>query len=1220
MSLIVKISADTAAFKRAINTVSKDVQGFGKSISKMGDSFKPATVAATGLFAAAIKSGSEFEAKMSEVSAIGQIYGNELEQLTEKAKQIGLQTKFSASEAADGLRFMGQAGWNAKQSMEGIDAVMTLAAAGAVEVGRASDIVTDAITALGYSAKDSAKFVDVMAVVASKSNTSVDMLGDSFKFASQIAGTLGVNIEDLSLALGLMANASVKGNSAGTALRGGLVNLSKPTKQMKQAMDKYNVSLKTNKDGSVDLKGTMENLRKSMKGLSETEKAAALGAIFGKTALSGWAAIVNATDEDFNKLASAIANSNGAAKEMQDTMMNNTEGSIKIMLSSIEGALLDVFKAIAPAVTEVAKSVTELANKFSGLDKNTQTFIVKGIAIAALVAPVMKVTGAVVTLGSKIAAIPVALKKMKRGEVERQVNAWLKWHNVTDQQAAKIRKVARDMDTVKRGGAGAENAAKRLDKALEKVNVPKDVVPDLNKVENAIVTSTNKAKNFNKTLGNMKVKGVKGIKVDGSSVDVDIHSIKDKVTKSGVGKSIGKTIVTDTASIMSSTLGSTVGSAVGSTMGPVGALIGDILGSSVGDGLAAAITSGSGFTGMLKSLPKLFNPVGLGIAGVTAAIGGLVYATRDVPAKFNLMSESVDESGKKIQAFSSTSEEANEVLKKFSDNWMTIDSSGNLKKFNIEVGLDYDQEIKAKTEAMEKDLQEHLNTRIEMIKNSNVLTEEQKNGLIEKEKERQEKLLGEVKSGLDKQVEAHKTFNTTIGMERYQAGIDMIKGDLDIAKQTELFYAKSLDERLEIDKKYSDKFQDAKGKYVEDNWGILKEGFNNEIKLIADSRELQLNQIKEWNKKEIEEIKKKYGEGTDEYRWAMENQEKAFQDKVDHIVFASDQELQASKDRMAQFVDEVNDLKKNGKISRETAQEIFEEWSKLKRAEFKAKFGVDLEDYEVGKEDFLKFVEEVDGKEISPKLNINNTPFTEEMIKAKIEAANMNQTKIEPTLDLRRSPFYSAKGKTEEEMKQLNESKIQPSVYLDNEVFNSKYQDIKDKLEGVDRTKVHGKVGMEKSEFDTKNTDVTNKLGIINNTTSIPKIGMNTATFDQGKNKVDAANRNIAAQTPTPSVRMDYSSFYNGKRSIDTSVSELNNTYSTVRSNLDSSGAKEGHWSLRNWIANNPIIQKVKTMFTGGDSSSKHRATGGQIGSGTTIVGRLLPTLKSAKSVSTAFC
>ena len=190
--------------------------------------------------------------------------------------------------------------------LSGIEGIMNLAAASGEDLATTSDIVTDALTAFGHTAEDSGRLADIMAAASSNANTNVSMMGETFKFAAPVAGALGISMEDTALAVGLMANAGIKATQAGTALRGGLTNLVKPSKQAADAMERYGIEIQKNDDGSVNLRATMEHLRSKFGELSETEQAAAAGAIFGKNAMSGWLAIINGSDEDFNKLADAI--------------------------------------------------------------------------------------------------------------------------------------------------------------------------------------------------------------------------------------------------------------------------------------------------------------------------------------------------------------------------------------------------------------------------------------------------------------------------------------------------------------------------------------------------------------------------------------------------------------------------------------------------------------------------------------------------------------------------------------------------------------------------------------------------------------------------------------------------------------------------------------------------------------------------------------------------
>lgn len=328
------------------------------------------STALAGAGAASIKVGASFEAGMSKVAAISGAAGEELAALTDKAKEMGAKTKFSASEAADAMSYMAMAGWKTEDMLNGIEGIMNLAAASGEDLASTSDIVTDALTAMGLAASDSGHFADVLAAASSNSNTNVAMMGETFKYAAPLAGALGYNIEDLAQAIGLMANSGIKGSQAGTALRSILTRLAKPTSETEAAMSKYNISLK-NSDGSMKtLMEVMENLRDSLQGLSEDEQASAAAAIGGQEAMSGLLAIVNASETDFDKLADAIMNADGSAEQMADTMIDNLAGATTILKSSLEGLGIEIYESMQEPLKDTVKQCTVYVNEMTDAFKN----------------------------------------------------------------------------------------------------------------------------------------------------------------------------------------------------------------------------------------------------------------------------------------------------------------------------------------------------------------------------------------------------------------------------------------------------------------------------------------------------------------------------------------------------------------------------------------------------------------------------------------------------------------------------------------------------------------------------------------------------------------------------------------------------------------------------------------------------------------------------------
>lgn len=346
--------------------------GAGSKIKSILSTITAAT--ATGAVAAgtaAINAGRSFEAGMSEVKAISGASRKDLEALTNKAKEMGATTKFSATQASEGLKYMAMAGWNSQQMIAGLPGVMNLAAASGENLGTVSDIVTDALTAMGLKAGDSAHFADVLATAASSSNTNVAMMGETFKYAAPVAGALGYNIEDLAQAIGLMGNAGIKSSQAGTSLRSILTRLAKPPKDCANAMEDYGISIK-NSDGSMkSLMEVMENMRNSLQGLPKDEQSAAAAALGGQEAMSGLLAIINASESDFDNLSKAIDNASGAAQDQADIMNDNLQGALYELGSAAESAGIELYDNIKnPAKKAVRAAATEIRSLSTTIKDN----------------------------------------------------------------------------------------------------------------------------------------------------------------------------------------------------------------------------------------------------------------------------------------------------------------------------------------------------------------------------------------------------------------------------------------------------------------------------------------------------------------------------------------------------------------------------------------------------------------------------------------------------------------------------------------------------------------------------------------------------------------------------------------------------------------------------------------------------------------------------------
>lgn len=423
--LFASFNLDTSGIDGAVKSAETKMSNLGKSLTIGGAAMTAAVTVPLMKAASSIYSaGTEFDAEMSKVFAIAgdSVTGSaeNMDALRSKALEMGSTTQFTATEAGEAFEYMAMAGWKSEQMLSAIEPILNLAAAAGADLGTTSDIVTDAMTAFGLAADQNWKklengqyidtginnvehFADVLAATSSNANTNVTMLGESFKYAAPVAGTLGINVEDTAVALGLMANAGIKASQAGTSLRTGLTNMVKPSKQMREAMEKYGIGLVQNADGSVNLRETMVQMRKTMAGMTETEQAAAATAIFGKHSMAGWLAIVNASDEDFNKLTGAIDGATGSAAEMKAVMLDNAKGDITIFKSAVEGLQITLWGLAENGFRKVVQQATKFVDSFRNANKSTQLGILKMAGLAAAIGPVMTGLGGVISILPKLA-------------------------------------------------------------------------------------------------------------------------------------------------------------------------------------------------------------------------------------------------------------------------------------------------------------------------------------------------------------------------------------------------------------------------------------------------------------------------------------------------------------------------------------------------------------------------------------------------------------------------------------------------------------------------------------------------------------------------------------------------------------------------------------------------------------------------------------------------
>lgn len=367
-----------------------DSSGIEKGLSKLGSiaakGMKAATVAITGtaaalggVAAAAIKVGSDFESQMSRVKAISGATGEEFEQLKAQAMQLGADTSFSASQAAEGMENLAAAGFTTSEIMNAMPGLLNLAAASGEDLASSSDIAASTLRGFGLAASDAAHVADVLAANANRTNSSVADTGEAMKYIAPLARAAGLSLEETAAAIGIMANAGVNGSQAGTSLRGALSRLSKPTKDMSEAMDELGISFYDSNGKMKSLTEQVGMLRQATEGMTDEQKNNYLVTLYGQEALSGMLALINEGEGSLGELTNAYKNCDGAAQEAAETMQDNLPGALEQLSGSAETLGLAFYNSVADNLKNAANTATESINNITdsfnngGLNEAIQT-------------------------------------------------------------------------------------------------------------------------------------------------------------------------------------------------------------------------------------------------------------------------------------------------------------------------------------------------------------------------------------------------------------------------------------------------------------------------------------------------------------------------------------------------------------------------------------------------------------------------------------------------------------------------------------------------------------------------------------------------------------------------------------------------------------------------------------------------------------------------------
>jgi TP901 family phage tail tape measure protein len=403
-------STQTSTSTSTMGKFGAGLQNVGGKMQNVGRTMtENVTKNIVGLGIGAIKTAMDFETGMLKVQSMAGASEKDVEVLGEKAKEMGEKTKFSATEAADAFYYMASAGYKTSDMLGAIEGTMNLAAASGEDLSNVTSIVVGGIAAFHLKATDAVKVSDLLANTARNAKTDIGGLGEAFKYVAPIAGAAGYEMEDVALALGVMADNSIDASMAGTTLRGAIVNLNKPTKQGSVWMEKLGISTIDSKGKMLSFKDVLEQMREKFKGLEKNQKIQAATAIFGKTSMAGMLAVIDSSPEKFDKMTKATTDYNGVSKEMSDIQMKGLSGQIKILQSMLEGAAIKIGNLLLPYIKQLVKFLQSLTGVFSKLSPQTKTVIVVIGLIAAAIGPVVLIAGMFISAIGAITGVLAAV-------------------------------------------------------------------------------------------------------------------------------------------------------------------------------------------------------------------------------------------------------------------------------------------------------------------------------------------------------------------------------------------------------------------------------------------------------------------------------------------------------------------------------------------------------------------------------------------------------------------------------------------------------------------------------------------------------------------------------------------------------------------------------------------------------------------------------------------
>ncbi len=403
----VRLTGDASSLNRALRTASTRLRSFGKSVTNAGSTLSTRlTLPLTILGGVAIRNFANFDFQMRRVAAVTGSTGEAFKKMTAVAKELGIKTQFTATQAAQAMGFLSIAGFNAQETLGALPGVLQLAAAGAVDLGSAADISAKVLRGFGLAVDQSGRINDVFIKTITSTNTTLISLGESFKLAGPIAKQAGLQFEETAAAIGLMGDAGFQGSLAGTSLRNSIVRLLSPSAKAKKILNQMGIEIADANGKILPMADIVAQLEKGLKTLGgQTAQTSALMEIFGVRGGPAMAALIARGSVALRKLTKDLEESGGTAKRISELQMAGLRGRLLELTSAIEGAGLAFVETLLPGITKVTQAITKIGRGFAALDKSTQKIIAGIVVLAAALGPLLLAIGLIIKSAGVLLAV-----------------------------------------------------------------------------------------------------------------------------------------------------------------------------------------------------------------------------------------------------------------------------------------------------------------------------------------------------------------------------------------------------------------------------------------------------------------------------------------------------------------------------------------------------------------------------------------------------------------------------------------------------------------------------------------------------------------------------------------------------------------------------------------------------------------------------------------------